>query len=79
MSAAPLSRAFWALLLAAAAVAAAHAAVPEGPWSGRSVADALRELSEPGLDFLFSSELVPEELRVREANTPTPTPTAKKN
>ena len=66
MSAAPLSRAFWALLLAAAAVAAAHAAVPEGPWSGRSVADALRELSEPGLDFLFSSELVPEELRVRE-------------
>ena len=56
MSAAPLSRAFWALLLAAAAVAAAHAAVPEGPWSGRSVADALRELLAASLAHLRAND-----------------------
>jgi len=54
------------LLLAAAAAAAADSAPPPGPWAGRSVADALRELREPGLDFIFSSELVPDGLRVRE-------------
>jgi len=54
------------LLLAAAAAAAAEGAPPTGPWVGRGVAEALGELREPGLDFIFSSELVPDDLRVRE-------------
>jgi hypothetical protein len=54
------------LLLAAAAAAAAEGALPAGPWVGRGVADALEELREPGLDFIFSSELVPDDLHVRE-------------
>ncbi len=52
--------------MAASAAAAADAAAPPGPWVGRSVADALRTLREPGLDFIFSSELVPDDLRVLE-------------
>ncbi len=52
------------LLMAAAAAAGAEGAPVSGSWVGRSVADALRDLSEPGLDFIFSSELVPDGLRV---------------
>lgn len=54
------------LLLATAAAAAADAAPAAGPWIGRGVAEALRELREPGLDFIFSSDLVPDDLRIRE-------------
>jgi hypothetical protein len=54
------------LLVAAVAAAGANAALASSSWIGRSVADSLRELSAPGLDFLFSSELVPDDLRVVE-------------
>lgn len=58
--------ALWLILAVASATAAAPSAPPPGPWVGRGVADALRALREPGLDFIFSSELVPDDLRVRE-------------
>jgi hypothetical protein len=54
------------VLLAVAVTAAAESPPPAGPWAGRGVADSLRMLREPGLDFLFSSELVPDGLRVLE-------------
>jgi hypothetical protein len=57
--------ALW-LLLAIAAAAGAEGVPPAGPWVGRSVAAALQELREPGLDFLFSSDLVPDTLQVLE-------------
>jgi hypothetical protein len=61
----PCRRALMAwLLMAAAAAAGAASAPPAGPWTGRAVADVLHELREPGLDFIYSSELVPDEMRV---------------
>lgn len=57
----------WRLLPGAALLclcaSALHAAAP----SQRPLADLLRELSRPGQQFLFSSELVPDDLRVPEA------------
>ncbi len=52
------------LLVAATAEAGAENTPPAGPWAGRGVADALRELRKPGLDFIYSSDLVPDGLRV---------------
>jgi hypothetical protein len=54
------------LLVALVAAARADAAPDASSWIGRGVADSLRELSTPGLDFIFSSELVPDDLRVVE-------------
>jgi hypothetical protein len=55
------------LLLAAAAATGAESETDPGNWVGRSVADALRGLRQPGIDFIYSSELVPDGLRVLEA------------
>jgi hypothetical protein len=57
---------FW-LLLAVGAAAGAEIAPDPGNWVGRGVAEALRDLREPGIDFIYSSELVPDGLRVLEA------------
>ncbi len=54
------------LLLVTAIASAAEGPPPAGPWAGRGVAQSLRLLRETGLDFLFSSELVPDDLRVLE-------------
>jgi hypothetical protein len=56
----------WLLLAAAAATSAENAPDP-GNWVGRSVDDVLRELREPGIDFIYSSDLVPDGLRVLQA------------
>ena len=53
-------------LLAAVVAAGAEAAPPAGPWAGRTVVEALGALNEPGLEFIYSSELVPDDLRVLE-------------
>jgi hypothetical protein len=56
----------WILLAAAAATGAENSPDP-GNWVGRDVAEALRDLREPGVDFIYSSELVPDGLRVLQA------------
>ena len=53
-------------LLAAVVAAGAEAAPPADPWAGRTVVEALGALNEPGLEFIYSSELVPDDLRVLE-------------
>ena len=45
-------------------ISGVRAAAAEARYAGRPVVDVLLELREPGLDFIYSSELVPAELRV---------------
>lgn len=54
----------WRLVIAAFLVLATPAALGEGPYVGRGVAEALRDLRGPGIDFLYSSDLLPDSLRV---------------
>ncbi len=51
-------------LLALCLVPAARADAPRARYAGRPVVDVLLELRGPGLDFIYSSELVPESMRV---------------
>jgi hypothetical protein len=55
------------LLLLSAAAAPVHAAALQG----QTLADALRALSGPGLQFVFSSQLLPDSLRVESEPTGT--------
>jgi outer membrane cobalamin receptor len=51
-------------LLALCLVSAARADAAEARYAGRPVVDVLLELRAPGVDFIYSSELVPESMRV---------------
>jgi outer membrane cobalamin receptor len=51
-------------LLALCLVSAARADAAEARYAGRPVVDVLLELRASGLDFIYSSELVPESMRV---------------
>jgi outer membrane cobalamin receptor len=52
-------------LLALCFVPGTRAEAPQARYAGRPVVDVLVELREPGLDFIYSSDLVPETMRVR--------------
>jgi len=52
-------------LLALSVVSAAHGDAVGGSFAGRPVIDVLLELRDAGLDFIYSSELVPASLRVQ--------------
>jgi len=54
----------WQPALAALLILASWPAFGAGPFLGRGVAEALRELRGPELEFLYSSDLLPESLRV---------------
>ena len=51
-------------LLAWCLVSAARADAAEARYAGRPVVEVLLELRAPGVDFIYSSELVPESMRV---------------
>jgi hypothetical protein len=53
-----------ALALAACLCVSPLAAPADAPLSGRSIAEVLRSIEHPGLQFVFSSQLLPDDLRV---------------
>ena len=57
-----LAGAFFLLFL----FSVARAGADQARYSGRPVVDVLLELREPGLDFIYSSELLPPSLRIAE-------------